>query len=243
MLNKMKKKLNKMDKYMTKRFYKTILLICLIMWIGNIEVVFAQATIQKDGGIEKIKFERHNNAPYIPKTPGTFYSRLVANPAVTEYKGNTYFIFRGQGDSGHDQIGMWSTPVDLTDGMNWKHKQSLPILPVSAKADAIDNQHILDPAAIVKGDSLLVYYTAKSSREEPNYTICLAISTDGKTFKKYDNNPIVDGGIAPEVIHNNGLFYLFYQRQNKKGFWEVFLASSTNGIDFNRFSCAKVSSI
>ena len=219
---------------MIKKSDRTILLlIYLIMLMGNTEGIFAQTPIQKDGGIEKIKFKLLTNAPYIPKTPGTFYSRLVANPAIAEYKGNTYFIFRGQGDSGHDQIGMWRTPIDLTDGMNWKYKQSLPILPISAEADAIDNQHILDPAAIVKGDSLLVYYTAKSSREEPNYTICLAVSTDGITFKKYDANPIIDGGIAPEVIFHNGLFYLFYQRQNKKGFWEVFLANSTNGIDFN----------
>ena len=219
---------------MKKRFHKIILLqFYLIIGMGTIQAVFAQIPVSKDSGIEKIKFERPSNTPYIPKTPGTFHSILVANPAITEFKGNTYFIFRGQGDTGHDQIGLWSTPANLTDGIHWENHQSTPILPVSVEADAIDNQHILDPAAIAKGDSLLVYYTAKSSRKEPNYTICLAVSTDGTTFKKYNANPIIDGGIAPEVIYHNELFYLFYQRQNEKGYWEVFLANSRNGIDFD----------
>lgn len=210
-----------------------LLIIYSIMGVFNSQNLIGQNLISIDTASSTIKFKRIFNAPYIPKTPSTFYSNLVANPAVTEYKGNTYFIFRGQGDSGHDQIGMWATPSDSADGQNWNYHHSLPILPVSNNLNTSDNQHILDPGVIVKGDSLFVYYTGKALRKEPNHSVCLAISTDGITFNKYPTNPIIEGGIAPEVVYYEGLFYLFYQRQNAKGYWEVFVSTSTNGIDYD----------
>jgi predicted GH43/DUF377 family glycosyl hydrolase len=210
-----------------------LLIFCSNMGVFYAQNLFAQNRIESDTTSSIIRFKRIFNSPYIPKTPGTFYSILVANPAVTEYKGNTYFIFRGQGDSGHDQIGMWTTPSDNADGLYWNYHQPLPIIPVSNDPNAIDNQHILDPGVIAKGDSLFVYYTGKSLRKEPNHSVCLAISTDGTTFTKYPSNPIIEGGIAPEVVYHNKLFYLFYQRQNEKGYWEVFVSKGTNGIDFD----------
>jgi predicted GH43/DUF377 family glycosyl hydrolase len=208
------------------------LFICSNIAVVNNHYLFAQNKLSSNTS-SIIKFKRIYNTPYIQKTPGTFYSLLVANPAVTEYKGNTYFIFRGQGDSGHDQIGMWKTPSVNADGLHWDYQSPTPVIPVSVEPNTPDNQHILDPGVAVKGDSLFVYYTGKSLQKEPNHSVCLAISTDGITFNKYQTNPIIDGGIAPEVIYHNGLFYLFYQRQNEKGYWEVFVSISANGIDFD----------
>jgi predicted GH43/DUF377 family glycosyl hydrolase len=219
---------------MTNKIKPVVLIIIYSMFGAlNSQELIAQNRISNDTSDSIIKFKRIFNSPYIPKTPGTFYSVLVANPAVTEYKGNTCFIFRGQGDSGHDQIGMWTTPSGNADGLHWNNHQPLPILPVSSSLNANDNQHILDPGVIVKGDSLFVYYTGKSLRKEPNHSICLAISTDGTTFNKYPSNPIIEGGIAPEVVFHQGLFYLFYQRQNVNGYWEVFFSTSTNGIEYD----------
>ncbi|MEP7268721.1 MAG: hypothetical protein ABI844_13925 [Saprospiraceae bacterium] len=210
-----------------------LLIIYSTVGVFNSQNISAQKPNSNDTTASIIKFKRIFNSPYISKTPGTFYSRLVANPAVAEYKGDTYFIFRGQGDSGHDQIGMWTSPSDKADGIHWDYHQSSPILPVSNDPNASDNQHILDPGLIVKGDSLLVYYTGKSYNKEPNHSVCLAVSTDGSTFNKYPSNPIIEGGIAPEVVYYDGLFYLFYQRQNEKGYWEVFVSTSKNGIEYD----------
>lgn len=213
---------------------KTVVLLIIHSFIALIvnQNMFAQSQISSDTTTSIIKFKRIFNSPYIPKTEGTFFSKLVANPAVTEYKGILYFFFRGQGDSGHDQIGMWTTPSDSADGQYWSNHQPLPILPISKDTNAYDNQHLLDPGVVVKGDSLFVYYSGISYQKNPNYSICLAISTDGITFKKYPS-PIIQGGIAPEVVYYNGLFYLFYQRQNKNGYWEVFVSTSENGIKYD----------
>ncbi len=181
----------------------------------------------------KISFERISSEPTVPLTASTFYSKLVANPAVVEFKGTTYFIFRGQGEEGHDQIGMWTTPSDKADGMHWENHMPSTIIPVSTDPDSPDSQHILDPGVVVKGDTLFVYYTAKSNKPDPNYSICVAISTDGTTFNKYPSNPVIDLAIAPEAVYHDGLFYLFYQEQ-VDDHWEVFVTTSKNGIDFNR---------
>ena len=37
-----------------------------------------------------IRFERISERPYIPRVPGTFFSVLVANPAVIDFKGDTF---------------------------------------------------------------------------------------------------------------------------------------------------------
>jgi len=197
--------------------------------------IFALTLTASANGAPKkmIQFDRLSPEPFVARTPGTFHSRLVANPAVTEFKGRTYFIFRGQGETGHDQIGLWYTPTETADGLDWATRLPVPIIPVSDRADARDNNHILDPAAIVVGNSLFVYYTAKATTGSPDYSICLATSTDGSTFTKVMQNPLVSGVIAPEVVHHDGRFHLFYQRHHPDDYWELFLATSTDGITYD----------
>ena len=180
-----------------------------------------------------IQFERTSELPYIPRVPSTFFSVLVANPAVIEFEGDMFFFFRGQDESGKDQIGLWKTPASEADGIHWKEQLPEPVIPVSADPDAPDNAYILDPATVVKGDSLLVYYTGKSENASTFSTISLSITTDGQTFKKFEANPILEDAIAPEVVFHDGLFHLFYQRLHEDRFWEVYVATSRDGIDFD----------
>ncbi len=182
---------------------------------------------------EKIEFERIEERPFIPLTNGTFFSVLAANPAVTEFKGLLYFVFRGQDEKGHDQIGMWTTPAQGADGIKWEIHYPYPVIPVSIDSMAPDNNHILDPGLLVMRDSLFVYYTGKSTHSDPEYSICLSVMGENNTFEKSQYNPIIRGAIAPEVILFNGLIYIFYQRLNPGGFWEVFVSESTDGVNFN----------
>jgi len=218
---------------MINRILLTLLVLLLFAYQGP-------AKSSKKTPASKITFKRVSPDPFIPRTPGTFHSILVANPAVTEFKGKTYFIFRGQTESGHDQIGMWTTPSRKADGINWRAHHPVPIIPISTDPDAPDNQHILDPGAVAIGDSLFVYYSAKAARPEPNYSICLANSTNGIDFKKHASNPILDRAIAPEVVYHNGLFYLFYHLLNANDYWEVFVATSKSGIDYDTSRRQKV---
>jgi predicted GH43/DUF377 family glycosyl hydrolase len=227
------KRLNRNHSILNDYIRLFTLTICSFAGVLPTQELLAQARVETESTESIIRFERQGDAPFIPKTAGTFYSVLVANPAVTEFQGNTLFIFRGQGASGHDQVGMWVTPSDRADGLHWDNQLPVPILPISNDSDAFDSQHILDPGVVAKGDSLFLYYTGKSSHGEPNYSVGLAVSTDGMTFTKHSSNPIIEGGIAPEVVYHDETFYLFYQRQHEKGHWDVFVATSANGVDFD----------
>jgi len=194
-----------------------------------------ESQISGDQEIEPsvIRFERWSGEPYIPRVPGTFYSVLVANPAVIDFKGETFFFFRGQEESGKDQIGLWKTSAEDADGIHWTEQFPEPVIPVSESVNAPDNSYILDPAVVVKGDSLLVYYTGKSRNASTFSTISLSITTDGQTFTKYEMNPILEDAIAPEVVFHNGLFHLFYQRLHDDRYWEVYMATSHDGTNFD----------
>ena len=181
-----------------------------------------------------MRFKRISREPYISKTPGTFYSKLVANPDVLEFKDYLYFFFRGQGDEGHDQIGLWKQSLTLANGIDWDKSIREPIIEVSENPADYDSDHILDPAALVVGDCIYLYYTAKGIEDPGSYAIGLSISIDGITFGKYQENPILRDAIAPEVVFHKGLIYLFFQRHNiKNDSWELFLRTSKNGIDFD----------
>lgn len=186
-------------------------------------------------------FNRLGNSPFVSRTPGTFYSRLVANPDILEFREKLYFFFRGQGDEGHDQIGLWSQSITNADGLTWDTGQNQPVIEVSTSAEAHDSDHILDPAATVFDDAIYLYYTAKSVSRKSDYSIALARSRDGVDFEKYVNNPILPGAISPEVIQFQGLVYLFFQRHNAvDDYWEVFCRTSEDGINFPESSEKRV---
>ena len=166
-----------------------------------------------------MEFKRLANAPFISRQEGSFHSRLVANPDLLEFKNNFYLFFRGQGESGHDQIGVLTKPVNNADGLSWDETVQNPIIPVSDDPISHDSDHILDPAAIEFNDSIYLYYTAKSKGVGDNYSIALAISSDGTHYKKYSDNPVMNGVIAPEVILHEGLLHLFFQRQLRRKFF------------------------
>ena len=211
---------------------------CLIFLVGACDPSMAQ-----DGATDlsqRIRFRRLSDEPFVPRTGNTFHSVLVANPAVAAFKGKLYFIFRGQDEGGKDQIGMWTTPLRGADGIHWKTHHRNLIIPVSKEANAPDNNHVLDPAVVVRVDSLYVYYTGKAIHRDPDHSINLSVSGDGKTFHKSHVNPIISKAIAPEVVVHKGLTHMFYQRLHPDGYWEVYAATSSNGIDFDTAQERKV---
>jgi len=193
-----------------------------------------------DAASGAITFERASEHPYIPRVPGTFFSVLAANPAVVEFNEETFFFFRGQDETKADQIGLWKTPTAEADGIDWRTQFPEPVIPVSEDPNAPDQSYILDPAVLVKGDSLLVYYTGKTAGASTFSTVSLAISTDGETFDKLATNPVLSDAIAPEVVLHEGTVYLFYQRLHPDRYWEVYVATSTDGIHFDTENEQKV---
>jgi len=151
----------------------------------------------------------------------------TANPDLLKIGDTFYMYFRGQ-QNGHDRIGLATIPESQFDGKTW-HIQPEPLIDVGNKGDW-DETHVLDPASVLVGNRVFLYYSAVSPRCDRS--VCLAISDDGIHFQKYDHNPIVIGG-GPEVVYHNGKFYLFFWKTKKSGRgFDLHLAISGDGFHF-----------
>lgn len=180
-------------------------------------------------------WHRHPDNPILPAVAGTWMESQTANPDLLLI-GDVYLMyFRGQ-QGGHDRIGVATIPKSEFDGVTWRILPR-PIIDVGITGDW-DETHVLDPASVLVDGVVYLYYSAVSP--SCNRSVCLATSTDGFHFKKFEHNPIVIGG-GPEIVYRDGLFYLFYWRERKQssGF-ELYLATSADGYQFEEFSAQPI---
>jgi predicted GH43/DUF377 family glycosyl hydrolase len=172
-------------------------------------------------------WKRWAKNPVFPSATGTWRESQTANPDLL-LKGDTWYMyFRGQ-QGGHDRIGVATIPEEKFDGVTWNILPD-PIIDVGDPG-TWDDRHALDPAAVLVGGKVFLYYTGSSSRADR--AICLAVSDDGLHFTKYAQNPVVIGG-GPEVVYRDGIFYLYFWREvpGKKGF-QIHCVTSIDGYRF-----------
>lgn len=172
--------------------------------------------------------KRHPANPVFPAVPGTWMESQTANPDLLRVGDTWHLYLRGQ-EGGHDRIGLATIPVDEFDGVTWAVGKA-PIIDVG-DAGSWDETHVLDPATVLVGGTVYLYYSAVSSFCPRS--VCLATSPDGVRFTKCPSNPIAVGG-GPEIVFRDGRFYLYYwkERPGQKGF-QLHLALSEDGISFD----------
>ena len=175
----------------------------------------------------RFTWNRYPDNPVFPATAGTWREAQTANPDLL-LKGDVYYMyFRGQ-RGGHDRIGVATIPKEKFDGVTWNIAPE-PIIDVGGPW-SWDEEHALDPAAILVNGEVFLYYTGSSTRADRS--ICLAVSNDGVHFRKYEQNPVIIGG-APEVVFHDSTFYLYYWKQvpGRKGF-QIHFATSADGYHY-----------
>ena len=186
--------------------------------------------------IDMVQFSKHPANPVIRRTPGTFFAKHAANPDLLEFAGTCFLYFRGQDARGHDEIGVAHTSRSAFDGVSWTIPAENPIIRVSPDPAEFDSGYILDPAAIIIGGKIYLYYTAHradwQSWNTPSH-IGLAVSDGGFHFEKSGNNPIIEG-MAPEIIQHAGIFRLFFQRLcEDRTHFEIWCCTSPEGVHFS----------
>jgi len=177
-----------------------------------------------------IRFQPVTDEPQIGTSPGTFFSTLTANPDLLRWGDRYLLYFRGQGDGGHDEIGVLTAAVEGFDGLIWEGFDNPPVVTVGAEETAFDSQHVLDPATVAFSGCVYLYYTAHSRAGIASTG--LAISEDGFVFHKAANNPVA-GGLAPEAVAVDGGVMLFYQKLNDAGAYELYACFSDDGMIFD----------
>ena len=174
-----------------------------------------------------LNWKRSPQNPIIPPKKGTWYEVQTANPDLLKIDDKYFMYFRGQ-QGGHDRIGLGTCNVDDFDGINWEilEKSLIDVGPEGSW----DESHVLDPATVLVDGVVYLYYSAVSP--SCDRSICMATSTDGINFQKYEKNPVVIGG-GPEIVYHNGIFYLYYWKTGRKGVgFELYLALSSDGFNF-----------
>ena len=109
----------------------------------------------------------------------------------------------------------WQEPMHwghavTTDFISWKECPA-----ALAPGDTYDNNGCWSGTAIVKDDTLYLFYASVEGPEQKQ-TVSIAFSNDGCHFEKYKNNPVIASIPAegsedfrdPAVIRHNGKYYL-----------------------------------
>lgn len=180
-------------------------------------------------------WKRFSGNPVFPATADTWRESQTANPDLLLRDSTYYMYFRGQ-RGGHDRIGAATIPKSRFDGTTW-NIHSEPIIDVGGPG-SWDENHALDPAAVMFHNKVFLYYTGSSPRSDR--AICLAVSDNGTDFRKFLQKPVVIGG-GPEVVLRGDTLYLYFWKEvpGKKGF-QIHYSTSIDGYNFTEPSLSPV---
>lgn len=173
-------------------------------------------------------WKKYEKNPVMPTVAETFKSVHTANPDILTANKMIYFYYRG-GD-GNDRIALATAPYDYFDGKTFNDYPKNPI--ISIGKDTFDDLAVLDPAAIYFNKKVFLYYSGLGKGDD---AVGLAVSDNFYDFVKYKNNPVLIGR-APEVVLKDGIIYLYFVLPNERMGYSIYLATSRDGYNFQRFS-------
>ena len=166
-----------------------------------------------------------NHAVITKGDSGSWDDYKVLPGAVIKDNGYFKLFYIGtQNPYGTWQIGQ----AVSTDGINWE-KSPNPILSSNGEEFQIAVH------SVVKRDSIYYMYYDSRSSNYGNFDVRLAISYDGSTWNRSNQNPVMtatenweNGGVAfPSVVWTGSSYFMVYEGDGHTGFGT---ATSTDGI-------------
>jgi len=174
---------------------------------------------------ERLKFERVQPEPTIAG---------ATSADVLELEGELIWYVAILQEKKERIVGLSVADAGLSAPFSLDVTKARPAV-VPGWAGSFDTEGAFDPAALVLGSTIVLFYSASNGRFD---SIGRATSTDGARFVKYPW-PVV-AGRAPEAAHHRGRFYLFYVAAHSGKGYAIYLAKSTDGVHFHHYSSVPV---
>jgi len=177
------------------------------------------------------------NPVVVTGTVGSWDATVVADPSVIS-DGVTYKMWY----TGRDAGGIWGIgDATSTNGITWTKYAGNPVL--TRTAGSWDANVVVGGDVVFDGATYRMWYIGAESLAGP-YAIGYATSTNGITWTKYVNNPVVTGTVGswdsvlgcPGVISDTGLYKMWYMGADDSGIYGIGYATSTNGISWTKYA-------
>lgn len=182
---------------------------------------------------------KYSNNPILnPGTSGSWEDDHVSSPSII-YNGNGYMMWYHGDDGSIRNIGLATS----SDGISWTKYTGNPVLSPGTGSDW-DVKDVEAPTVIFDGNTYKMWYAGMNSSND--IQIGYAYSTDGITWQKYVNNPVLmvssnatdwDGHYVrnPEVYFDGMIYHMWFtglggDQDNRP--YQIGYAQSSDGINW-----------
>ena len=137
-----------------------------------------------------------------------------------------------------NSAGCYILYAESGDGNNWfKMNNTMPVLNGTLEWESGG----LSPGAVMKDGNIFRMYYGGQNSSRTIWCTGLAVSTNGINWERVTDQPVLspvgsEGGIVcNSVVKVNGTYFLYYQLGGNPG-PRIYVATSTDGINFQRYS-------
>lgn len=214
-------------------------------YAGHAEGIgFAEASVS-----EPTKWKDHGRAVLTPRKDNWEGNKINQPRIVMVTDTHWRMYYTGWGFKGAGSPWAMGLAESFDGGTTWKRYQDEPLIE-RGPAGSADDGAAMVPALLRVGDKWMMWYTGVkvTANKAQQIHICLAESTDGIHWTKYEKNPVVADAHATEVQrsvisrcyvrHDNGVFRMWYSF-GRPGY-RIFYAESLDGREWEHSPIAPV---
>ena len=181
-------------------------------------------------------YRLNDNPVFTTGALGSWESSHVLGPEVKYIDGEYKMWYSGLLGAYVSEIGLATSP----DGITWTRESSNPVIAKGPYGTWDD--YSISGATIVYKDS--TYHAWYAGDDSVHLSIGYAISSDGITWQKYANNPVMapagNANWTPLYIWSgtvlviDSVFHMWYSGQSANSVLQIGHATSTDGIEWSQ---------
>ncbi|MFC1582474.1 hypothetical protein ACFL4W_02930 [Planctomycetota bacterium] len=152
----------------------------------------------------KLDWQRDGNNPVLPPVDGSMYDSMRCMNPFAVIAGDTLRLYyAGADDNGKHRICLAEAPLDRPTAFIRKG-----VILDNGAEGAFDGHWCVIPCVHKFGETWHLYYSGNEGSDlglQSFPGIGLATSTDGVTFERYSDNPVITGNMTAEFPDNRGV--------------------------------------